>query len=381
MMQGHPDSPITRGWRSTEVRDALDLCLACKGCKHDCPAAVDMATYKAEFLAHHYTGRLRPRADYATGWLPLFARLATASHLAGVLNAASHAPRLGRLGTRLAGLEDREVPLLARRTLQQWWRGRPGGSGARGTVLLWPDTFTNFFTPHVGQAAVAVLEQAGWQVDIPAKPLCCGLTWISTGQLGTAKRVLRRSIAALAPHVRAGGLVVGLEPSCTAVFRSDAAELFPEDQDVHRLRDATVTLAELLTKHSDGWQPPAVGGAEAVKAIAQVHCHQHAIMGWDADAQVLAEAGVEAEQLESGCCGLAGNFGFTAGHGEVSKACAEQVLLPRVREADPNTVVLADGFSCRTQIHDLDSGGREALHLAELLAVGVGSERQHLKEK
>jgi Fe-S oxidoreductase len=135
-----------------------------------------------------------------------------------------------------------------------------------------------------------------------------------------------------------------------------------------------------LTKHSDGWQPPAVGGAEAVKAIAQVHCHQHAIMGWDADAQVLAEAGVEAEQLESGCCGLAGNFGFTAGHGEVSKACAEQVLLPRVREADPNTVVLADGFSCRTQIHDLDSGGREALHLAELLAVGVGSER-HLKEE
>jgi Fe-S oxidoreductase len=189
--------------------------------------------------------------------------------------------------------------------------------------------------------------------------------------------VLRRSIAALAPHVRAGGLVVGLEPSCTAVFRSDAAELFPQDQAVYQLRDATVTLAELLTNHSDGWRPPPVNAEETVQAIAQVHCHQHAIMGWDADAQLLAEAGVEAEQLESGCCGLAGNFGFTAGHGEVSKACAEQVLLPRVREADPSTVVLADGFSCRTQIHDLDSGGREALHLAELLAAGFTSERQH----
>jgi FAD/FMN-containing dehydrogenase/Fe-S oxidoreductase len=381
MMQGHPDSPITQGWRSTEVRDALDLCLACKGCKHDCPAAVDMATYKVEFLAHHYEGRLRPRADYATGWLPLVALLTSRTHLAGAVNAASHAPRLGRLGTWLAGLEDREVPLLARQTLQRWWAARgPRGSGVRGTVLLWPDTFTNFFTPQVGQAAIEVLEHAGWRVNIPAKPLCCGLTWISTGQLGIAKRVLRRSVSTLAPHIRAGGVVVGLEPSCTAVFRSDAAELFPDDQDVHRLRDATVTLAELLTKHSDGWQPPPVSADTTVQAIAQVHCHQHAIMGWEPDAQLLAQAGVEVERLESGCCGLAGNFGFTAGHGDVSKACAEQVLLPRVRQADRNTVVLADGFSCRTQIHEFDSDGREAMHLAQLLAAGITSERQHPKE-
>jgi Fe-S oxidoreductase len=236
-------------------------------------------------------------------------------------------------------------------------------------VLLWPDTFTSSFTPAIGQAAVEVLERAGWAVDIPTEPLCCGLTWISTGQLAVAKRVLARTVSALAPHVREGGLVVGLEPSCTAVFRSDAAELFPTDQDVHRLREHTVTLAELLTEHTDGWQPPRVGGeGRQVKALAQVHCHQHAVLGWDADQRLLEAAGVDVEHLESGCCGLAGNFGFTAGHGEVSEAIAEQVLMPRLRKEPRSTVTLADGFSCRTQVHELDSGGHEGVHLAELLA-------------
>jgi Fe-S oxidoreductase len=160
--------------------------------------------------------------------------------------------------------------------------------------------------------------------------------------------------------------VLGLEPSCTAVFRSDLHELLPDDQDAHRLHDHTVTLAELLTQHTEGWAPPRA--SYDVQALAQVHCHQHAIMGWDPDRDVLERAGVGVERLDSGCCGLAGNFGFTAGHGEVSRALAEQTLLPRLREADDDTVVLADGFSCRTQIHDLDSGGHEAVHLAELLA-------------
>ncbi len=371
MLDGHGDSPVQDGWRSEEVREALDLCLACKGCKTDCPASVDMATYKAEFLAHHYQGRLRPRADYATGWLPMLAALATRTRLGPVLNAFSHAPLLDRLGPRLAGLEEREVPLFASETLQQWWARRgPRGSGERGTVLLWPDTFTNSFTPHVGKAAVQVMEQAGWRVTIPTEPLCCGLTWVSTGQLATAKRVIRRTVQMLAPHVRDGGLVVGLEPSCTAVFRSDAPDLFPDDLDVRRLKDKTVTLAELLTEHTDGWTPPRLDRDGPVSAVAQVHCHQHAIMGWDTDQKLLGDAGVDVEHLDSGCCGLAGNFGFTAGHGEVSEACAEDVLLPRLRDADPGTVVLADGFSCRTQIHDLDSGGREGVHLAELLAAG-----------
>jgi Fe-S oxidoreductase len=222
-----------------------------------------------------------------------------------------------------------------------------------------------------------VLEAAGWEVTMPTEPLCCGLTWISTGQLEVAKRRLRATVDALAPHVRAGGLVVGLEPSCTTVLRSDAADLFPDDLDVARLRDHTVTLAELLTEHTPGWQPPRLDHAgAAVRALVQVHCHQHAVLGWDADRSLLEAAGVLVERLDSGCCGLAGNFGFTAGHGAVSEACAEEVLLPRLRRedpGDPQLVVLADGFSCRTQIHGLDSGGHEGRHLAELLAQALGA--------
>jgi Fe-S oxidoreductase/FAD/FMN-containing dehydrogenase len=377
MMQGHPDSPTRDGWRSEAVREALDLCLACKGCKSDCPADVDMATYKAEFLAHHYAGRIRPRADYATGYLPALAQVVAGLRVAPFVNRLSHTEPLHTLAMRAAGLENREAPLFATQTLQQWWRHREHGTGSgreepggvRGTVLLWPDTFTNLFHPHIGRAAVQVLEEAGWQVTIPTGPVCCGLTWISTGQLGVAKRVLRRTVAQLAPHVQAGGYVVGLEPSCTAVFRSDAFELLPEDQDVRRLQAHTVTLAELLVEHTPGWQPTDLRSHD-LSAIAQVHCHQHAVLGWEAEAQLLDDMGVHTERLDSGCCGLAGNFGFTKGHGEVSEACAERVLLPRVREAPTDQLVLADGFSCRTQIHDLHSNGREAVHLAELLTGG-----------
>ncbi len=374
MLDGHPDGTLHDGWRSTAVRDALDLCLACKGCKADCPASVDMATYKAEFLHHFYRHRLRPRADYALGWLPAGAAAVTRARLATAVNALSRRRSLARLATRAAGLEDRPIPPFAAPTLQQWWRDRPADArhrGGRGTVLLWPDTFTSSFAPEIGQAAVRVLEDAGWSVTMPTEPVCCALTWISTGQLSVAKRVLRRTVRVLSPHVQAGGHVVVLEPSCGAVFRSDARELLPGDLDVMRLQDHTVTLAELLTRHTEGWRPPRLGGEDGLRAIAQIHCHQHAILGWDADEQLLGAAGVAAERLDSGCCGLAGNFGFTAGHGEVSEACAERVLLPAVRSAEPDTVVLADGFSCRTQIHDLDSAGREAVHLAQLLATGL----------
>ncbi|MCM1936654.1 FAD-binding oxidoreductase [Streptomyces sp. G3] len=370
MLDGHGDAAIRDGWRSEAVKDALDLCLACKGCKKDCPADVDMATYKAEFLSHHYAGRpwRRPRSDWSMGWLPALARVVGRTRLGPVVNALTHAPLLSKAAVLVAGVADREVPLFAERTFEQWFAAHePEGDGHRGSVLLWPDTFTNHFHPHIGRAAVRVLEHAGWRVRLPDEALCCGLTWISTGQLGTAEKVLTRTVRALAGHVRSGGLVVALEPSCTAVFRADAGELFPGDQDVRRLAEQTVTLSELLTEHSPGYEPPRVPERSA-RALAQVHCHQHAVLGWDADRELLRRAGVDAERLDSGCCGLAGNFGFERGHLDVSEACAERVLLPRLREEDESTVVLADGFSCRTQIHEFDSGGHEGVHLAELLA-------------
>ncbi|GAA5161088.1 FAD-binding and (Fe-S)-binding domain-containing protein [Pseudonocardia eucalypti] len=378
MLDGHADGPIHDGWRSPAVKDALDLCLACKGCKTDCPANVDMATYKAEFLAHHYARRpwRRPRSHLALGWLPLISQLVGRARLARVVNTLTHTPGLARAATRVAGVADREIPRFAPQTLQRWFtaRPRPTNPGARGTVLLWPDTFTNHFHPHIGLAAVRVLEDAGWRVELPTRPLCCGLTWISTGQLATAKKVLRRTVAALAPHLRAGGLVVGLEPSCAAVFRSDAPELFPEHQDVRRLASQTHTLAELLADHSPGYRPPDLSrsGRTTTTTLAQVHCHQHAVLGFDPDQRLLAEAGVQVEPLESGCCGLAGNFGFEPGHERISEDCAERALLPRLRQADPSTTtVLADGFSCRTQIHQLDHTGHQPVHLAELLATGL----------
>ncbi|WP_049572631.1 FAD-binding and (Fe-S)-binding domain-containing protein [Nonomuraea sp. SBT364] len=365
MLDGHADSPVGDGWRSTAVRDALDLCLACKGCKHDCPMSVDMATYKAEFLARHYAHRLRPAAHYSMGWLPLWARLA--AFAPGAVNALTHAPGLAALVKRLGGLEPaRQVPSFARRRFSDSFRRRPVRPGRLGKVLLWPDTFTDNLAPHIAVAAVRVLEAAGYQVVVPPRTLCCGLTWISTGQLDIARRVLNRTLRTLGPLLRTGVPIVGLEPSCTAALRDDAPALLAQNRQAGRLAEQTVTLAELLTR-TDGWRPPPVGGA----AVAQPHCHQHAVLGYDADRRLLAEAGVEVDVV-GGCCGLAGDFGFSAGHLDVSMACAEHELLPAVRAAGPEALILADGFSCRTQIEHAGSG-RRAVHLAEVLAAATRS--------
>jgi FAD/FMN-containing dehydrogenase/Fe-S oxidoreductase len=369
MLDGHADSAITDGWRSTEVKDALDLCLACKGCKSDCPVNVDMATYKAEFLSHHYEGRLRPAAHYSMGWLPVWARL---SRIAPPLvNTLLQAPLLARAGKALAGVaEERQAPVFARRSFLQWWqerdRAEPDPADPR-TVVLWPDTFSTYFHPSVAISAVRVLEDAGFQVAVPTEPVCCGLTWISTGQLTVAEKVLRRTLDVLRPHLEAGTPVIGLEPSCTAVFRADAPELMPADQDVKRLAGQVRTLAEQLVHHApEGWQPPRI----TRQATVQTHCHQHAIMKFDADRELMRRAHLDADVLDEGCCGLAGNFGFERGHHEVSMAVAEQGVLPAVREAAPDSLVLADGFSCRTQIEHGDTG-RRALNLAEALALGL----------
>ncbi|CAL2074106.1 Dimethylmenaquinone methyltransferase [Streptomyces murinus] len=369
MLNGHADSAIRDGWRSTAVRDALDLCLACKGCKSDCPTGVDMATLKAEFLSHHYEGRPRPAAHYALGWLPLWARL---SRLApSLVNSALHAPGPARAGKLLAGVDgSRAAPVFAEESFVQWWRARaddPPDPADPRTVLLWPDTFTTYFHPAIGRSAVRVLEDAGFRVAVPTRPVCCGLTWISTGQLDAAKRVLRRTLDVLAPFLQAGTPVIGLEPSCTAVFRSDAPELLPDDPDVRRLAGQVRTFAEQLVHHApDDWRPPAL----ARQALVQTHCHQHAVLKDDADRTLMRRAHLDADVLDEGCCGLAGNFGFERGHHEVSMAVAEQGVLPAVRGATPDSLVLADGFSCRTQIEE-GGTGRRALHLAEALAFAL----------
>ncbi|GAA0381526.1 FAD-binding and (Fe-S)-binding domain-containing protein [Microbispora corallina] len=364
MLDGHADSTVRDGWRSGAVRDALDLCLACKGCSHDCPTEVDMATYKAEFLSHHYSGRVRPAAHYSMGWLPVLARLAAFAPRA--VNVLTHTPGLGALAKRAGGIEPaRPVPYFADLRFSDWYRRRgPRGDGERGTVVLWPDTFTDNLAPHIGRAAVAVMESAGYRVVLPPRTLCCGLTWISTGQLGVAKRVLRRTLRTLAPALRRGTPIVALEPSCAAVFRSDAANLLPHDRDAVRLKEQTRTLAELLTR-TDGWRPPRIDR----DAVSQPHCHHHSVLGYDTDRHLLRSAGVRLDAV-GGCCGLAGDFGFTAGHLDVSLACAESELLPAVRDAGPETLILADGFSCRTQIEHAGTG-RQALHLAELLASAI----------
>ncbi|WP_433590659.1 FAD-binding and (Fe-S)-binding domain-containing protein [Nocardia sp. CA-145437] len=357
---------ITEGWRSTEVRDALDLCLACKGCRSDCPVDVDMATYKAEFLSHHYHLRPRPMAHYSMGWIPLWARLAAPA--APVVNALTHAPGLRRVIARVGGVDPRrQLPRFARTRFTETFTGSDGLAAApHGRVLLWPDTFTNNFEPGIAQAAAEVLAAAGFHVEIPDRTVCCGLTWISTGQLPTARRILRRTLRILEPALRESVPVVVLEPSCAAVFRSDLPELLHGDEDAHRLAGQTRTLAELLAERAPDWSPPRISGS----AVVQPHCHHHAILHFDRDRELLTATGAEVDVLDAGCCGLAGNFGFERGHYEVSVACAEDALLPALRARSADSLVVADGFSCRTQIRDLLPDVRPR-HAAELLAAAI----------
>jgi len=347
---------ITDGWRSTEVRDALDLCLGCKACVRDCPVDVDMASYRTEFLHHHYAGRLRPAAHYSMGWLPVLAGLARPAPALANLVAGS------RLGKRLAGIDRRRTPpALARRTFRQWF-----GTGSRGagpTVLLWPDTFTVHFAPEVGRAAVDVLTAAGFSVRLPSSAVCCGLTWLSTGQLGPARVALRRTLTALRPVIDAGVPVVGLEPSCTALLRTDAAELVP---DAAVLAGSVHTLGEFLARFAPDFAPPHLG----LRSVSQPHCHQYAVLGTDADRALLAGV-VDDTPVPPGCCGMAGHFGFERGHYEVSRACAELALTPAIRAAGPDALVVADGFSCRQQV--FHETGRVALHTAEVLRRAIGS--------
>lgn len=392
---------VTDGWRSTEVRDALDLCLACKGCRSDCPVEVDMATYKAEFLHHHYEGRRRPAAHHSMGRLPQWLRIVSRTRTASLVNALAVVRPLAWVAKRLGGIApERGIPRLAARTFSRWWERRekpkPPVGSAGDLVILWPDTFTEHLTPSVGQSAVRVLEAAGLRVALPPtvrltapagsggaevtvaldpvsllrgrERVCCGLTYISTGQLDRARAVLRRTLDLMEPVLATDAPVVVLEPSCAAALRADLPELLHDDPRARRLADRVLTFAETLERHAPDWTPPRVDRP----TVGQTHCHQHAVLGDAADRRLREAAGL-AGDLSGGCCGLAGNFGFEKGHFEVSVACAEERLLPAVRGAGEDAVVLADGFSCRTQLEQL--AGVPGRHLAEVLAERLDAER------
>jgi FAD/FMN-containing dehydrogenase/Fe-S oxidoreductase len=362
---------VTDGWRDDAVKESLDLCLSCKGCTGDCPVQVDIPTYKAEFLAHYYSKRRRPLTHYVLGLLPWWGPVA--ARTPRLANALSRAPGLSGAGKRMIGIaEERDPPTFARQTFRDWFAARRGpgpvaGNGSRGRVVLWPDTFTNLFEPDAGKAAVDVLEAAGFVVELPRERVCCGRPLYDFGMLGLAKRTLERTLTTLSEPITSGVPVLVLEPSCASVFRDELRKLLPHDEHARRLGAQTVVLDELFDRFAPDWDPPAVSRVKR-RALVHGHCHQKAVIGARPD--LLRRAGVDAEMTSAGCCGMAGSFGYHAGEQyEVSMRIGEQFLLPQVRAANPDTLLVADGFSCRSQI--AAGTGRRALHSAEVLRMGL----------
>jgi Fe-S oxidoreductase len=355
------------GWRSEPVKEALDLCLACKGCKGECPVHVDMATYKAEFLAHYYEGwwRFRPLSAYVFGYIHRWARL------------ASVAPKLANFFSQTRGFSDamkwvvgiapeRHVPAFAEENFKTWFAEREVRNADRPRVVLWPDTFNTYFHPHVAKAATAVLEDAGFRVVVPRQNMCCGRPFYDFGLLKSARKYLENILHKLAPDIEAGTPVVVLEPSCCSVFRDELLNLIPHNENAMRLRGQTFTLAEFLTKKAPGYRAPLLRR----KAILHGHCHHKSLLKMNADEELLRRMQVDFDALDSGCCGMAGAFGFEKGaHYDVSIKCGERVLLPRARAADEGEILLTDGFSCHEQI--LQQTGKNAMHLAQALELAL----------
>jgi Fe-S oxidoreductase len=359
------DDQLKDGWRNEEVKDALDLCLACKGCKHECPVRVDMATYKAEFLAQYFRRKLRPRRDYALGLIYWEARLA--ARMPKLANFLLHQEPLAGLGKRLAGITpERAAPRFADQDFRSWWDARKPLGNDRPRVLLWADTFNTYFHPDVAIAATEVLEAAGYRVELPQRPLCCGRPLYDFGMLKLAKRQLRQILETLREPIQAGVPVISLEPSCGAVFRDELLNLFPADEDAKRLSRQTRSLGEFLHELGDDWEAPSL----ARHALVHWHCHQRATSDVDCDNEVLQRIGLDAEVLDDGCCGLAGSFGYEPGeHYDVSMKAGERKLLPAVRSASDSTLIVTDGFSCRSQIEH--GTNRSSLHLAQVVQMAL----------
>lgn len=362
LMQG--DS-LPDAWRNEQVHEALDMCLSCKACKHECPVRVDMATYKAEFLAHHYDGRIHPLPHYLFGLMDRWARLASLAP--SLANAALAVPGVEAIAKRIADIApQRSIPRFASRSFLQDQRVRANGAGSQKTVLLWPDTWNNYLQPQVLHSAARVLRSAGFRVVFPRRHICCGRPLYDFGFLDRARRYLDDVLARLAPQIDAGMPFVVLEPSCASVFLEELRNFYPKDERAQRLAKQTYLLADFLAEYAPEWQPPPLTGRNIVL---HGHCHQKSIFSMKAERALLEHTGAKVTMLDSGCCGMAGPFGFERDKYEVSQTLGERVLLPAVRAADGNTIVVTDGFSCREQI--AQNTDRHAVHVAQILAEGA----------
>ncbi|HEX7384551.1 MAG TPA: FAD-binding and (Fe-S)-binding domain-containing protein [Burkholderiaceae bacterium] len=361
MLNGEREGGILRnGWQEPAVKQALDLCLSCKGCRGECPVQVDMASYKAEFLSHWYERHRRPLAAHVFGHIDRWARLA--ARAPAIANALMRAPGLGSLGKRVAGIAPaRTLPAFAPRSFRRGFAEAPRRAGAR-EVLLWPDTFNDHWHPEVAHAAAEVLERAGFHVRLPPAGLCCGRPLYEFGFLDAAREHLRRIVDALGDDIRAGVPLVGLEPACMSVFAHELPMMLPRDEQAKRLREQTLLLADFLQREAPALALAPLGG----RALVHLHCHHKSVLGVDAERALLGRLGLEVVEPEDGCCGMAGSFGFEAGAKfEVSRRLAEAALLPAVRGAQADARVVADGYSCREQI--VQGTGRRVQHLAELV--------------
>jgi FAD/FMN-containing dehydrogenase/Fe-S oxidoreductase len=349
---------IDEGWRSPAVEEALDLCLACKGCKSDCPVNVDMATYKAEFRSHHYDGRWRPRAAYAMGRIQDVVRIAT--HAPWLFNFVTRGPLVSRAAKRLAGISPhRDIPAIASETFTRWFDRREARQPKGRRVLLWPDTFNNYFQPETAIAATRLLEAQGFDVAIPPRPLCCGRPLYDWGWLDDAKALWRQTLDALEPDIKSGTPLIGLEPACLSAFKEELVNLFPSNDLARRLSRQSIFFSDFLAENAAGL----AGRGQGRRALVHLHCHQHAIIKADGERKLLDLLGIDYDIIPSGCCGMAGSFGFEERKYELSRQIGERVLLPSVRAARPDIAVLTNGFSCR---HQIEQGtGRGAMHVAE----------------
>ncbi|WP_427913510.1 FAD-binding and (Fe-S)-binding domain-containing protein [Ramlibacter sp. MMS24-I3-19] len=364
MLNGDREGGVLKdGWREQAVKEALDLCLSCKACKHECPVKVDMAAYKAEFLSHYYESHARPLSAPAFGFIDRWAHLA--SHAPGLVNALTqHEPIAGWIKRATGIARQRRLPAFASTTFTAGFK--PGiGPAPKGEVLLWPDTFNNNFHPQIAHDAAEVLQRAGWRVRLPKARVCCGRPLYEAGYLDQARRYLEHTLDVLADEIRQGVPVVVLEPACLSVFQEEMPMMLPRHEQAHRLKQQSLLLPDFLRQHAPDLQLNPL----QCKALVHLHCHHKSVLGTDGEHDWFRRLQLQVEEPDSGCCGMAGSFGFEAGKYDVSMKCAERALLPAVRDTGGTDLVIADGYSCREQI--AQSTGRTALHLAQVLRMAL----------